>query len=303
MRWEKLGQLYCPQQIHPKLMSHAANPLPVLLRDDLYRVFFSGRDEQNRSSVGFADIDIVQQKVMAVHHQPIFEHGPKGSFYSHGVSIGNSYEAGGIRYILFMGWQIPDDGHWRGDVGRLCLAADCCTMSLDRAKPFIGTDSIDPISLSYPWVLRDGESYRMWYGSTMTWVAENNEMVHVIQSAHSRDGHHWVKDGLAVPYELGIAQAFSRPSVICDADGYHMWFSYRGGQPDKTYRIGYAFSECGKRWTLRLDDTGIDVAESGWDAEMIEYPFVLDHKGHRYMLYNGNGYGKTGFGLAVLAHG
>jgi hypothetical protein len=28
---------------------------------------------------------------------------------------------------------------------------------------------------------------------------------------------------------------------------------------------------------------------------------VFDHAGCRYMLYNGNGYGKTGFGLAVLA--
>ncbi len=33
---------------------------------------------------------------------------------------------------------------------------------------------------------------------------------------------------------------------------------------------------------------------------MIEYPFVFDHKCNRYMLYNGNSYGKTGFGLAVL---
>jgi hypothetical protein len=32
---------------------------------------------------------------------------------------------------------------------------------------------------------------------------------------------------------------------------------------------------------------------------MIEYPFVLRHKNEIYMLYNGNGYGKTGFGLAI----
>ena len=35
---------------------------------------------------------------------------------------------------------------------------------------------------------------------------------------------------------------------------------------------------------------------------MIEYPFVFDHKGQRFMLYNGNGYGKTGFGMAVLTN-
>ncbi len=42
------------------------------------------------------------------------------------------------------------------------------------------------------------------------------------------------------------------------------------------------------------------VIPDGWDSEMIDYPFDFDHKGHRYMLYNGNGYGKTGFWLAVL---
>jgi hypothetical protein len=75
-----------------------------------------------------------------------------------------------------------------------------------------------------------------------------------------------------------------------------MWYSCRG----KSYRIGYAESEDGRQWQ-RLDAlAGIDVSPSGWDSEMIEYPFVFDHNGQRYMLYNGNGYGKTGFGLAEL---
>jgi len=36
-------------------------------------------------------------------------------------------------------------------------------------------------------------------------------------------------------------------------------------------------------------------------AESIEYAHVFDHKGSLYMLYNGNSYGKTGIGLAILA--
>jgi hypothetical protein len=60
--WKKLGQIYTPKEIgrHPKLLSHAANPLPVHLDGDVYRVFFSGRDEKNRSSVGAVDIDLVE---------------------------------------------------------------------------------------------------------------------------------------------------------------------------------------------------------------------------------------------------
>ena len=78
-----------------------------------------------------------------------------------------------------------------------------------------------------------------------------------------------------------------------------MWFSYRSGSGEK-YRIGYATSENGANWKLDLDNAGITVSATGWDSEMIEYPFVFDHEGSRYMLYNGNGYGRTGFGLAVI---
>ena len=78
--------------------------------------------------------------------------------------------------------------------------------------------------------------------------------------------------------------------------------SYRGNVGKKN-RIGYAFSKDEWNWELSLEGAGIDVSDEGWDSEMIEYPFVFDHKGQRYMLYNGNGYGETGLGLAVLAYG
>ena len=77
-----------------------------------------------------------------------------------------------------------------------------------------------------------------------------------------------------------------------------MWFSYRSGTGQK-YRIGHAVSSTGEAWELKLDPAGIDVSPTGWDADMIEYPFVFDHKGRRYMLYNGNGYGLSGFGVAM----
>lgn len=300
MRWSKLGQLYNPQSIHPKLASHAANPLAVMLAGDVYRIFYSGRDLQNRSSIGFVDVDIVKREVVHICAEPVFEYGPENSFYSHGVSIGNCYEVDGRRYILFMGWQCPPGAHWRGDIGRLMLRSDF-SVCLDSDTPFMTTDVSDPVSLSYPWVLRDRDgSYRMWYGSTVTWDFGNGEMLHVINHAISTDGHQWQRLGLAVPYALGHAQAFSHPTVAVNESGeYHMWFSYRGGTGQK-YRIGYACSQDCEKWELRLSEVGLDVSSSGWDSEMIEYPFVFDHKGHRFMLYNGNGYGHTGFGLAML---
>lgn len=300
--WKKLGQIYTPEMSgrHPKLLTHAANPLPIHVAGDIYRIFYCGRDDQNRSSVGAVDIDIVQRNVITEHSTPFFEHGPVGSFYSDGISIGNCYEADGITYMLFMGWQHPSDGHWRGDIGRLIVTPEI-SLKLEDENFFLGIDSTDPVSLSYPWVQPLSESgFNMWYGSTLTWDAGNGEMLHVINHAYSADGHQWHRTGLAVPFELGRAQAFSRPTVLINKSGdFEMWFSFRGGADEK-YRIGYAKSDNGKNWRLDLKNSGIDVSPTGWDSEMIEYPFVFNHNGVRYMLYNGNGYGKTGFGLAVL---
>ena len=300
-RWRKLGLLYCPPASgrHPALLTHAANPLPVPLGGDLYRVYYSGRDAANRSSVGAVDVDIVEGCVVQDHAEPFFEHGDPGSFFADGVSIGNCYQADGAAYMLFMGWKTPANAHWRGEIGRLRVHADG-RLTLAGDAPFMGLSSVDPISLSYPWVLRgDDGSYRMWYGSTMTWDAGNREMLHVLHGATSRDGHRWTREGLAVPYEIGRAQAFSRPTVVREASrGYSMWFSCRSGCGE-TYRIGYASSPDAVSWQLALDSAGIDVSPRGWDSEMIAYPFVQEHAGRRYMFYNGNGYGKSGFGLAV----
>ena len=61
-----------------------------------------------------------------------------------------------------------------------------------------------------------------------------------------------------------------------------------------------------ERWVVKVgssliahNEVGIDVSSSGWDSEMIEYAYVFNHKGRKYMLYNGNNYGYDGIGLAV----
>lgn len=303
-QWNKLGLLFNPLKFKrdTKLLTHVANPLPIHMSGDIFRIYYSGRDSSNRSSVGAVDIDIVAKKVVNVYSKPFFTYGEKDSFYPDGVSVGNFYEADGVTYILFMGWQAPTDQHWKGDVGRL-IVNDDMSLTLDSNMPFIGVDSVDPISLSYPWVMSNDGGYDMWYGSTINWDAGNKEMLHVINYARSMDGHNWEKKGLAVPYVIGKAQAFSRPSVIHNHNNrsseWEMWFSYRSGS-GQSYRIGYAISDNGNEWKLCLENSGIDVSLSGWDSEMIEYPYVFSHKGCLYMLYNGNSYGKTGFGLAIL---
>ena len=92
MKWIKLGQIFKVDNNNTFLVSHAANPLAIHLKDDVFRVFYSGRDLSNKSSVSFVDIDIKKLSVEHVCKDPLAIYGDKGSFYSHGISIGNVYK-------------------------------------------------------------------------------------------------------------------------------------------------------------------------------------------------------------------
>lgn len=64
--------------------------------------------------------------------------------------------------------------------------------------------------------------------------------------------------------------------------------------------LASAESRDGMAWRRHDDGVGIDASREGWDSEMIEYAHVFDVEGEHYMLDNGNGYCRTGVGLAVL---
>ena len=84
-----------------------------------------------------------------------------------------------------------------------------------------------------------------------------------------------------------------------------MIYSYRSSinyrtDPTKSYRLGYAESIDGFKWD-RLDDQ-IDLRSQSycWDDIMQEYCSTYVFNGIRYLVYNGNEFGKTGFGYAVI---
>jgi len=301
--WKKLGQIFDPNKhsLHPKLKTHASTPVAALIEQDTFRIFFSSRDEVNRSSVGSLDFNLLSKEVLAIRNSPVIEHGNLGSFFSDGISLGNYFEANDKKFISFMGWTILSDKEWRGEIGYFELDNNLLFKDI-LLDPVIKLDElIDPLSLSYPWVMQMPQgSYKIWYGSTLSKNSKSGEMLHVINHGSSVDGFNWKKNGLSLPYQEQVINAFSRPSVICyDHKNFEMWYSYRrAGQ--KSYGISSAVSNDGKKWLHNKEHLQMSTSNSGWDSEMIEYPFVFQHKQNLYMLYNGNDYGKTGFGLAVF---
>jgi len=301
MRWRKLGLVFVPnsEYSYPWVASHAANPVAERIGDYEFRVYFSCRDDQNRSHIGFVEFDLRRpRETLRVAEQPILSPGEPGCFDDSGASMGCLVIYEGKRYLYYLGWNLGVTVPWRNSIGLAISETDNLAFRKYSMAPIIDRNEVDPFSLSYPWVMRDGSTWRMWYGSNLGWGKHRSDMKYVIKYAESSDGIQWHRgDIVAIPLLYEEEWGISRPCVIRDGTTYTMWYSVLRSN---IYRIGYAVSPDAIHWQRKDDEVGIEPSESGWDSEMIEYPYVFDHGGKRYMLYNGNGFGRTGFGLAVL---
>lgn len=106
-KWKKLGHVYKPSGELPWALSHAANPIAEHMKDDLFRVYFSARDEKNRSSIGYIVIDINNpQKILDEAKEPVLGPGELGMHDDSGASIGCIVKVNGARYLYYMGWNL-----------------------------------------------------------------------------------------------------------------------------------------------------------------------------------------------------
>jgi hypothetical protein len=201
-----------------------------------------------------------------------------------------------------MGWNLGTLAPWRNSIGM--AVGDPVAPAFERAYagPIIDRSPEDPYTVSYPWVMQIGErDWRMWYGSNLAWGASSADMEHVIKEARSDDGIAWRRSSeplFGFADESEYAQA--RPCVVKDGDRLTMWFAARG----ERYHIAAAVSEGEGEWARADDVLGLtSEGGAGWDDEMVCYPCVFDTADGRFMLYNGNGYGRDGFGLAIWDEG
>jgi len=298
MPWKKLGHVYAPDGRKPWMQAYAANPVAEWLSGDRFRVYFSSRDARNRSSIGVIELDLNDPStILRESDAPVLAPGEPGMFDDSGASIGCILAVGEARYLYYMGWHLTVVVPWQNALGLAISHGPGEPFRRVSRFPIVELNETDPYTISYPWVCREGDRFRMWYGSNLAWGAEKRHMRHVIKYAESSDGIHWERPGtIAIGFDRPDEYAICKPCVMRDADGYRMWFCSRG----ESYRIHEARSADGIAWTRSGAAPNLDVSLDGWDSEMVEYPFVFDHRGLRYMLYSGNAFGRSGFGLAVF---
>lgn len=300
--WRKLGRLFVPGQ-YEWMRTHAQNPLPESLGSGFYRVHFAGRDKDNRARGGSFVFDINQpQKILELCERPTLDLGSLGAFDDAGVMPSALIHFRGSKYLYYTGWSRTVDVPFAFHIGLSVSTDDGKTYARASRAPVLGRNHFDPYVTAAPYVLEENGKLRMWYTSCTKWVRPEGEgrpkHYYTVKHATSHDGFDWeCSDHLCLNYE-DEEYALARPVVWKENGRYVMWFTFRGGT--ESYRVGIATSVDGITWQRQPQSLGIDVGPDDWDDEMICYAHPIFSDGNCYALYNGNGYGETGIGLAVF---
>lgn len=272
-------------------------PTPEALGGGIFRIYFSGRNANNQSHIAWADVNLNEPyRVISYSDSPVLSPGQLGCFDDNGVTPSCLIDLpNGEKALYYIGWN-PGSTVRMHIFGGLAISRDQGkTFERWSRAPILERNRTDPYLNTAPWVVRDGDGYRIFYVSGHEWLHKDLPRYN-IKTGTSKDGKNWVREGhVCLDFRDETEHALARPYVLKEGRLWRMWFSYKSTD----YRIGYAESCDGLTWE-RLDHlAGIDVSPSGFDSEMVEYGAVVRHEGRRFMFYNGNNYGVEGIGLAV----
>jgi hypothetical protein len=145
--------------------------------------------------------------------------------------------------------------------------------------------------------------WRIWYPAGDAWVALDGKDVPVVRIvvAESEDGIHWPDEGLvAIDFKDADEHGIGRPWVVRGEDGLQMFYSIRVRSRPYDSRLGYAESTDGRTWIRKDEEIGIDVSAEGWDSAMVRYGVPCQLGDRTVLFYNGDNFGESGFGWAVL---
>ncbi|MDP3921144.1 MAG: hypothetical protein Q8R76_10125 [Candidatus Omnitrophota bacterium] len=318
MKWKKLGHVFNPRSF--KLANNCiefAQAPQVLLFDNYVRIYFSTRRKDPTNGKYFSHISFVDMKkdfkdIINVSSHTVIELGRLGCYDEHGIFPLNVLRNGQKIYGYIGGWSRRASVSVDTAIGLAVSHDNGSTFKRIGDGPVLSASAREPFLIGDPFVALFENRFHMWYVFGVYWrrFVDNQpaDRNYKIGYAISDDGISWQKreEGRQIiPDRLGEDESQALPTVVHHNGRYHMFFCYRQSfnfrkNKEHGYRIGYAHSDNLHDWIRNDTNVGLDVTEGSWDSDMLCYPHVFHCNDTVYMLYNGNEFGRFGFGAAVL---
>ena len=278
-------------------------PNPVLIDEEIIRVYCGIRDDSGRSRIGYLDLRADNPShILKISERPVLDLGSPGMFDDNGVILGDVIKVGNVWYMYYVGFQIPMNAKFIACSGLAVSSDDGESFKRVQQTPIADRVPNAPFGRCIHTVLYHEGKFKIWYSVIYGWEYIDGKPYpqYDIRYVESEDGIH-INDEEGI-HCLGVGPGeyrIGRPRVIINEDNqYEMRYTF--DTLKKEYISGLALSNDGIHWIRKDEEAGLTKSESGWDSEMACYPVQIETKYGVYLFYAGNGMGAGGFGYAVL---
>jgi predicted GH43/DUF377 family glycosyl hydrolase len=317
MRWNKIGQIFNPTIWddgidRPWMRTHSQCTHSLILKD-VVRIFFSCRPTNEngwaKSYTTYIDLDKNDlTKIIRLSDKPVMSLGKIGCFDEFAVYPASNIEYDGKLYLYYAGWTRCLSVPFNTSIGLAISTNNGESFERISDGPILSASIHEPFVISGPKIRRFNDRWYLFYLAGCKWINHNGKMeiIYKNRMATSVNGLDWVRHNQnIIPDKIDENECQAGPDVFFKDNLYHMYFVYREGldfrdKKGRGYKIGYATSKDLYTWDRKDEEGGIQYSVDGWDSSMQHYPHVFELNDKFYMTYNGNEFGKFGFGLAVL---
>jgi predicted GH43/DUF377 family glycosyl hydrolase len=300
MAWEKLGLTY---QVPGNIWwakSHAIMPTPFQIDADRLRIYYCSTDKNTVGRIGFVETLVSDPtNVFSVSDVPVFDIGNVGSFDDNGVAPSSILRIDDQIWLYYVGFQLGNSVPYTMFSGLAVSDDGGLSFHRNSERPVLGPIENEEYVRTAPYVVKEDNLWRIWYvgGNKFIDVEDNLKPTYSIRYLESRDGINWPGPSQEVLALEGDDEfGFGRPRILFDRGVYTMFYSIR--TKSVGYRMGLAKSTDGLHWNRVDNKAGIVPGPEEWDNQTVEYGMLVEQGDELLMFYNGNQYGRTGFGAA-----
>lgn len=287
----------------PLMQTHAMLPTPRLTEQTL-RILFASCDADMRGRIFAAELDRKSPtEVLNIENVPTLDLGETGAFDADGVNPSHLVERDGAVFLYYIGWCRGGAAVPYTLFGGLAISEDD-GRSFRRASkaPILPPLAGEGYFRTAPYVYPTPGGWAMLYiaGETFFTGAGGKRLpVYSLYRTYSKDGIDWqAGEELLAPDLTAGEIGFGRPCLWHDELGEStLILSVRH---ETGYTLMASANPTGPRAGMLWQEV-LPRSENGWDSDMVCFGAPCAIGPWEYLFYNGNQFGRTGFGLARRA--
>jgi hypothetical protein len=300
--WKKLGLAFDAKASANDtwFANSALTPTPFKLNEETIRVYAGFRDAAGVSRIGWVDVLADDPlKVVGLSKDPVLDVGRPGCFDDNGVILGDVVHGPEGVYMFYVGFQLVAKAKFLAFTGVALSRDGGHSFTRVSEAPIIDRATQQTTIGAVHTARFEQGLWKLWFASGDDWEMIQGKPfpqyhIRYVEAADLLDVSRKSVECLrpiAPEYRIG------RPRVYRVGDRWVLYTTK--GTTGGEYFPTVAYSKDGIAWERHDDELGIGLGPSAWDAQVLCYPALIQHKDRILMFYNGNNMGVDGFGVAV----